>query len=75
MIIHFLSLHQEIVKRENIHCKFDLVKVDLFSGKQEIIIENVANEPILPSPDGDLVLSGFQFENVIQVNKRKSNLF
>ncbi len=62
-------------EEENIHCKFDLVKVDLFSGKQEIIIENVANEPILPSPDGDLVLSGFQFENVIQVNKKKIEPF
>lgn len=49
---------------------FDLIKIDLKDGSQDILIENVANEPIQSSPDGNLILYGYQYEHVINVNNK-----
>lgn len=54
---------------------FDLIKVDLKDGSQDILIEDVANEPIQSSPDGNLILYGFQYENVINVNDKNIEQF
>ncbi|WP_148361263.1 YqgU-like beta propeller domain-containing protein [Bacillus timonensis] len=50
--------------------KFELVSYDLSTGKEEIILEKVDDQPLNFSPNGFLCLYGFQFEKVIDMRTK-----
>jgi hypothetical protein len=51
--------------------KFALFRFNLKSGKGDKILEKVDNMPINLSPDGNLCLYGYQYENIMDLQKRK----
>jgi hypothetical protein len=46
---------------------FDLMRLDVGSQKEDLIFSGLANEPLSCSPSGDMCLSGFQFEKVLNI--------
>ncbi|MCH1624924.1 hypothetical protein [Fredinandcohnia quinoae] len=51
--------------------KYELVSKSMSSGKEEVILEKVNDEPISFSPDGYLALYGYRFENIIDIREKK----
>ncbi|WP_142759859.1 hypothetical protein [Bacillus sp. HNG] len=51
--------------------KFELVSYDMSTGKEEVILEKVDDQPINFSPNGFLGLYGFQFEKLIDLKTKK----
>lgn len=50
---------------------FQLAKYDAAKGKKEILMENMDNEPISCSPNGEYCLYGFYFEKMIDVKNKE----
>lgn len=53
---------------ENDEISFDLVRVQMDSGKIQKLIRNVPNEPITISPEGQYILYGYRFEKLIDLS-------
>ncbi|MGJ7921360.1 hypothetical protein [Neobacillus sp. LXY-4] len=51
---------------------FQLVRYHLDVKKEEVILEDMENKPIQCSPNGDLCLYGYQFENIIDLRSKKT---
>lgn len=50
--------------------KFELISFDVRTGKEEIILEKVDDQPLNFSPNGILCLYGFQFEKIIDMRTK-----
>ncbi|MEH7380001.1 hypothetical protein V7138_05920 [Bacillus sp. JJ1533] len=50
--------------------KFELVSYDMSTGKEEVILEKVDDQPLNFSPNGFLCLYGFQFEKIIDLKTK-----
>lgn len=51
--------------------KFQLVAYDLKNNQETILLEQLDNEPITLSPNGENLLYGYQFENIIHLPSKK----
>ncbi len=47
--------------------KFDLVSYDMNTGKEEVILQKIDDQPLNFSPNGYLCLYGYQFEKIIDL--------
>ena len=79
MIYHIMFYHFAFDRPDKDRLKIAFeIAVNQYTGKvlsTDILIEDVANEPIQSSPDGNLILYGFQYENVINVNAKNIEQF
>ncbi|MCC3356732.1 hypothetical protein [Bacillus sp. REN16] len=50
--------------------KFELVSYDMSTGKEEVILEKMDDQPLNFSPNGFLCLYGFQFEKIIDLKTK-----
>ncbi|WP_462412215.1 YqgU-like beta propeller domain-containing protein [Neobacillus sp. Marseille-QA0830] len=50
---------------------FDLVSYDIKNGKHHQVLSEMENEPIMFSPSGDMLLYGYQFDKVIDIDSKK----
>lgn len=50
--------------------KYEFVSLNMSSGKEEVILQKVNDEPISFSPDGYLALYGYRFENIIDIREK-----
>lgn len=50
---------------------FQLVSYDINTGKSSVLLENMDNEPLSCTPDGEKCLSGFYFEKLVHVNSKE----
>lgn len=50
---------------------FQLVSVNIENSKEEVVLENMKNEPLSCSPNGKLCLYGFYFEKIIEMETKK----
>lgn len=50
---------------------FQLVRYDLATGNKEMIVEGMDNAPISCSPNGESCLTGFYYENVINLETKE----
>ncbi|MBB6444914.1 YqgU-like beta propeller domain-containing protein [Bacillus benzoevorans] len=62
------AVNKEKAAREE---EFQLIKYDLKSNKQVKILEGLKNEPLSCSRDGNFCLYGYNFEKLIDLNKKK----
>jgi len=53
------------------HDGFQLVKRNIKSGKEEVILKSVENAPLLCSPKGKSCITGNMFEHIILINEKK----
>jgi hypothetical protein len=51
--------------------KFALYRLSLKNGNGDTILDKVENMPLNISPDGSLCLYGYQYENIIDLKKKK----
>lgn len=50
---------------------FNLMRYHLDSGKEEVLFNQMANEPLSCSPSGEMCLYGFQFEKVLNIETKE----
>lgn len=50
---------------------FDLIRLNLDTQKEEIIFSGQPNEPIACSPSGEMCLTGFQFDKVLNIETKE----
>ncbi|MEH7239539.1 hypothetical protein [Bacillus sp. JJ1562] len=50
--------------------KFEFVSYDMSTGKEEVILEKIDDQPLNFSPNGFLCLYGFQFEKMIDLKTK-----
>lgn len=50
---------------------FDLVRLNLDSQKEDLVFSGLANEPISCSPSGEMCLTGFQLEKVLNIESKE----
>lgn len=62
---------KDFVKEDN--NSFQLVSYKLESNKKKVIMENINNQPISCSSNGELCLYGYYFENLIVTNDKRIN--
>lgn len=51
--------------------KYDLISYSIKTGEEKVVMSNIDNKPIVFSPNGQLCLYGYYFENIIQVKNQK----
>lgn len=68
----FIYLEPEVNKEKAPQKEqFKLIKYDLESDKQVKILDRLKNEPLSCSPNGNYCLYGYNFEKLIDLNKKK----
>jgi hypothetical protein len=50
---------------------FDLIKFSIESNDEQVLMENLRNEPISCSPNGGMCLYGYSLENLLLFDKKK----
>jgi hypothetical protein len=50
---------------------FDLIKFSVDSNEEQVLIENLMNEPISCSPNGGMCLYGYSLENLLLFDRKK----
>jgi hypothetical protein len=50
---------------------FELRRYHIKTGNEEVILTEMANEPLSCSPSGDMCLYGFQFDKVLNIGKNE----
>ncbi len=54
---------------------FRLIKRNLRTGEEEVVLEDIENGPLLCSPEGKLCLNGYQSQNIIYTDGKKLEPF